>query len=85
MKREELIALVEAVLLTARGPVRAEEIAEAVDDKETTDETIDAELWGWTGDKFSVPIWNGDPRNGGRAFQVKFRRSDDLERGYHIG
>jgi segregation and condensation protein B len=40
LKREELIPVVEAVLLTARGPVRAEAITEAIDDKEVTDETI---------------------------------------------
>jgi len=45
-----------------------------------TDDTINHERWGWTGDKYAIPIWNGDPEDGGQAFQVKFRRSDELER-----
>ncbi len=45
-----------------------------------TDETIDAELWGWTGEQYSIPIWDGPPGNGGKAMQVKFRRNDVLER-----
>lgn len=60
MKREELIALIEAVLLTARGPVRAEAITETVDDKEVTEETIDAvlaELQGrWEHDESGVRL-----------------------------
>lgn len=45
-----------------------------------SDRTIDFELWGWTGDKYSIPVWSGSPSDGGKAFQVKFRRADDLEK-----
>jgi len=49
-------------------------------DRLFTDETIDRERFGWTGDRYAIPIWDKSPDNGGSACQVKFRRSDALER-----
>jgi segregation and condensation protein B len=44
VEREVLIALVEAILLTARGPVRAEAIAEAVGESELEPTAVEAVL-----------------------------------------
>jgi len=44
LKPDELTALIEAVLVTARGPVHAEAVAEAVDDDAVTRDSVDTEM-----------------------------------------
>ena len=36
-----------------------------------TDETIDREMWGWSGDRYVVPVWGGVP--GERCVSVRMR------------
>jgi hypothetical protein len=43
-----------------------------------TDETIDRELFGWNGDRFVIPVWEGQPGNS-RALTLRLRRTDEGE------
>jgi len=46
-----------------------------------TDETIDRELWGWSGDRYVLPVWGGPP--GDRCISVRMRAGKkDMEPKY---
>lgn len=49
-----------------------------------TDETIERECWGWTGERFSIPVWEGKPLES-ICLGARLRRDVDGEGPKYIG
>lgn len=45
-----------------------------------TDEFIDRELWGWTGKRYTLPVWEGEPSNSD-ILGVRQRKPDNQKEG----